>query len=105
MRWKPCAPIICHIQTAIKEAQAERERLLGEAREQAEATLRQGIADMEREKAEALQTLQGRMVGIAVGVANKALASTTDPAALQQAIEAGVARRATEVAVANPIAN
>jgi F-type H+-transporting ATPase subunit b len=87
-----------HIQNAIKEAQAERERLLAAARTHAEETLKQGIADMEREKSEALRTLQDRMTGIAVGVADAALASTTDQAALQRAIEVGVARRANEAA-------
>ena len=87
-----------HIQTAIKEAQAERERLLAEARARAEETLQQGIIEMEREKSEALRTLQERMTGIAVGVADRALASTTDQAALKSAIEAGVTRRATEAA-------
>jgi len=91
-----------HIQTAIREAQAEREHLLADAREQAEATLRQGVAEMEREKTEALQTLRARMVGIAVGVADKALASTTDKAALFTAIEADVARRASEAAAPPP---
>jgi F-type H+-transporting ATPase subunit b len=85
-----------HIQEAIKEAQHERERLITEAREHAEATLKQGIADMEREKSEALQTLQVRMVGIAVGVADTAMASTADKGALQTAIATRVANRAAE---------
>ena len=87
-----------HIQTAIKEAQTERERLLAEARAHAEETLKQGVADMEREKTEALRTLQERMIGIAVGVADAALASTTDQTALRRAIETGVARRADQAA-------
>jgi F-type H+-transporting ATPase subunit b len=85
-----------HIQQAIKEAQHERERLITEAREQSEATLKQGIADMEREKTEALQTLRDRMVGIAVGVADTALASTADRSALQKAISTLVASRTAE---------
>src|SRR5438552_2630580 len=46
-----------HIQAAIKEAQTERERLIAESRAQSEAALRRGIADMERDKAESLETL------------------------------------------------
>jgi F-type H+-transporting ATPase subunit b len=83
-----------HIQNAIKDAQHERERLIAEAREQAETTLKQGIANMEREKIEALQTLRDRMTGIAVGVADAAMASTADKDALQKAIETRVAASA-----------
>lgn len=75
-----------HIQTALKEAQAERERILHEARTYAETTLREGIASMEREKLEALQALQERMVGIAVTAADRALGSAGDAAAIRQTV-------------------
>ena len=76
-----------HIQVAIKEAQSERERIMTEARMQTEALLKQGIAAMEREKTEALISLQSRMVGIASSAADKALGSFGDQAALRQSIE------------------
>lgn len=76
-----------HIQQAIKEAQTERERLISEARTASDATLKSGIAAMEREKADALLALRPRLVGIAIDAASKALGSTTDQNALRQAIE------------------
>ena len=82
-----------HIQQAIKEAQAERERILTEARTQAEATLQQGVQAMEREKAEALTSLRERMVDIALGALDKALGKAADPNALRRTIEKSVAAR------------
>ena len=76
-----------HIQTAIKEAQSERERIMAAARLQTETLLKEGIAAMEREKIEALISLQPRMVSIAAGAADKALGSAGDATALRQAIE------------------
>lgn len=75
------------IQHAVKEAQAERERLLAEARERAEAIIRQNVADIEREKTESFQVLRERMIGIATHAADTALGSSTDPAALRRTIE------------------
>lgn len=76
-----------HIQEAIKEAQEERERLVAEARELAEATIRRNAAEMEQEKTEALQALSGRMVGMALEIADAALASTVDRSTLQRTLE------------------
>jgi F-type H+-transporting ATPase subunit b len=81
-----------HIQTAIREAQTERERLLAEARAQTEAAIRQGIAEMEREKAQALEELRGRMVGLAMTSVDKALGSVIDPTVLRATIEQRVAQ-------------
>jgi len=81
-----------HIQTALKEAQAERERILHEARTYAETTLRDGIASMEHEKFEALKALQERMVGIAVTAADRALGSAGDAAAIRQSIISHIAQ-------------
>ena len=81
-----------HIQTAIKEAQTERERIIMEARAQSEATLKQGIADMQREKITSLQSLRERMVGIASDAASIALGSAGDKSALRQTIETRVAQ-------------
>jgi F-type H+-transporting ATPase subunit b len=88
-----------HIQQAIKEAQQERERLIAEAREQAETTIHRSAAELEREKAESLVALRSRMVGIATGVADAALASTADRTALQRAVEAQIVRDTTRGAV------
>ncbi len=82
-----------HIQQAIKEAQAERERILTEARTQAEATIQQGVQAMEREKAEAITSLRERMVAIALGAVDKAVGRTVDPSKLRRSIEKGVAAR------------
>jgi len=82
-----------HIQQAIKEAQAERERILTEARAQAEATLQQGVQAMESEKAEALTSLRERMVAIALGSVDKALGRSVDPGTLRKTIEQHVAAR------------
>lgn len=79
-----------HIQQAIKEAQTERERLIAEARAASDATLKAGIAAMEREKADALLALRPRLVMIATNAADKALGSTTDQNALRQSIEANL---------------
>lgn len=81
-----------HIQAAIKEAQTERERIIAEAREQSDATLRQGIADMQREKISSLQSLRGRMVGLASNAAVLALGSAGDANALRQTIETRIAQ-------------
>lgn len=81
-----------HIQTAIKEAQTERERLLAEAREQAEAAIRKGIEDMERDRIEALESLRERMIGLAVTATGKALGPVADPALLRRTIEEKIAR-------------
>lgn len=84
------AEVRTHIQNAIKEAQTERERLIAEARERAEALIHQSAADAEREKAESLVALRPRMVGLATGVADTAMASTADRAALQRAVESQI---------------
>lgn len=81
-----------HIQTAIKEAQTERERILMEARAHADATLKQGIADMQAEKIQALQDLRPRLVGIAANAAHSALGSVGDQSALRQSIETRIAQ-------------
>jgi len=79
------------IQTAIKEAQSERERILAEARTQSEQTLQQGIADMEREKVEALVSLRGSMVTMAMTALQKTLGAAADPAVLRASIESSIA--------------
>jgi len=80
-----------HIQTAIKEAQTERERLLAEARATSEETLRIGLANLERESSEALQSLRGNMVGLATDVASRALASTVETSILRSRVEEKIA--------------
>jgi F-type H+-transporting ATPase subunit b len=79
------------IQTAIKEAQTERERILAEARVQSEQTLHQGILDMEREKSEALVSLRGSMVNMAVTALQKTLGAAADPTVLRASIESSIA--------------
>jgi F-type H+-transporting ATPase subunit b len=79
-----------HIQTAIKEAQSERERILAEARAQSEQTLQQGVADMEREKTEALVSLRESMVGMALTALQKTLGAAADPAVLRTSIESSI---------------
>ncbi|MCW3097359.1 MAG: synthase subunit b [Chthonomonadaceae bacterium] len=79
------------IQTAIKEAQSERERILAEARVQSEQTLHQGILDMEREKSEALVSLRGSMVNMAVTALQKTLGAAADPTVLRASIESSIA--------------
>ncbi len=81
-----------HIQGAIKAAQTERERILTDARAQTDAILKQGVADMQREKLQAFQDLRPRLVGIASNAANSALGSTGDTAALRQTIETRIAQ-------------
>lgn len=78
------------IQTAIKDAQTERERLIAEARAQSEATLRQGIADLDRERVESLEGLRGQMVGLAVNAAGKALGPVANADALRRSVETNV---------------
>jgi F0F1-type ATP synthase membrane subunit b/b' len=81
-----------HIQAAIREAQTERERLLTEAREHTETTLRQGIADIERDRAEALRSLKGPMADMALTAVGKALGPTADTASLRRSIETQIAQ-------------
>lgn len=88
------------IQTAIKEAQTERERLIAEARAQSDATLRQGIADMERDKNDALESLRGQMIALAQTAVGKALGPTADPAALRATLEKSLTQNG-----ANPARN
>lgn len=86
------------IQSAIKEAQTERERLIAETRAQSEASIKQGIADMEREKSEALLALREQMVGMALTAAGKALHSAGDATTLQRTVEESVARGSASAA-------
>jgi F-type H+-transporting ATPase subunit b len=79
------------IQTAIKEAQSERERILGEARVQSEKTLQQSVIDMEREKGEALVSLRERMVTMALTALQKTLGAAADPTVLRASIESSIA--------------
>jgi len=82
-----------HIQQAIKEAQSERERILAEARARADAALQEGIGAMEREKAEAFDSLRERMVAIALTSVDKALGSAVDTRTLRGSIEERIAAR------------
>ncbi len=87
-----------HIQTAIKEAQTERERILAEAREQSDATLRNGVEAMEREKTEALQSLRERMAGLAMTAVQKALGAGFDASAVRRSIDARISTIAGDAA-------
>ncbi len=80
-----------HIQEAIKEAQAERERLLADARAQADATLKQGIARMEQEKMDTLASLTAGMISLAVSASQRALGASANRSAVQKTVETSVA--------------
>lgn len=80
-----------HIQEAIKEAQTERERLLLEARSHADATLKQGVAQMQQEKMDTLASLTAGMIGLAISASQRALGSSADSAAVKQTVESSVA--------------
>lgn len=80
------------IQTAIKEAQTERERITSESRAISEAAIKQGIAEMEAEKSQAMHDMHQRIVGMALGAAGKALGVAANPAILRTAIEQRIAR-------------
>ncbi len=80
------------IQTAIKEAQTERERIIAESRATSEALIKQGIAEMEGEKSQAMQDMRERIVGMALGAAGKALGNAGNSASLRTAIEQRIAR-------------
>ena len=75
------------ISTAVKEAQAERERIVRETRDQTDAAIHRGVADMEREKAESLIALRGTMINLATDAAGKALGMSADPSALRRSVE------------------
>lgn len=79
------------IQAAVREAQAERERMLTEAREHAEAQISRAAADLEREREEALKALHGRMATMAITAVGKALGSSVDPAIVRGAVEQQIA--------------
>lgn len=74
------------IQTAIKEAQAERERILAQARADSEATLKEGVARLEQETEQGLAQLREQITNLALDVAGKALGSASDSAALRPLI-------------------
>jgi F-type H+-transporting ATPase subunit b len=76
-----------HIQTAVKEAQTERERILAEARASSETTLKSGIADLEREMVDALHSLRGSMIGLGSDAAGKALGGSVDAGLLRSTVE------------------
>ena len=75
------------ISTAVKEAQTERERIIRETRDQTDAAIHKGVADMEREKAESLIALRGTMISLAADAAGKALGNSADPISLRRAVE------------------
>lgn len=76
-----------HIQKAIRDAQTERERLLADAREKSDAALKEGLANLEIETAEALRSMRGTMVSLASDAAAKALGSTVDTTLIRSAVE------------------
>ena len=76
-----------HIQSSVKEAQNERERILAQAREESDEALRTGIANLERETGDALQSLRANMVGLASDAASKALGSAVDPTLVRSTVE------------------
>lgn len=75
------------IQTAIKEAQAERERLVSEARAKTEAAIKQGAAELEREKNQTLLASHSQMIELAMSAIGKALGSAGTPAQLRGVVE------------------
>ncbi len=75
------------IQTAIKEAQHERERIISESRATSDAAIKQGVAEMEGEKSQAMHDMQQRIIGMALGAAGKALGAAANPVTLRTAIE------------------
>jgi F-type H+-transporting ATPase subunit b len=75
------------IQAAVKDAQTERERILAEARATAEETLRAGVANLEKETADALQSLRGNMVGLASDATSTALGNAVDAASVKSKVE------------------
>ena len=81
------------IQVAIKEAQTERERIISEARALADTAVKNGAADLEREKQESLHNLQETIVSLAMKAAGKALGNAGNTNALQNSIEAHIKQR------------
>ena len=82
------------IQSSIKAAEAERERILSATRAESEAMLRQGTADLLREKTEALVSLHGPVVDLAVSAVEKAVGSDFDRTAVRMSVEQRLAQAA-----------
>lgn len=61
------------IQTTVHDAQMERERLLAEAREQAEATIRQGQTTIAEERLQTLASMRAALDETAMSALSKAL--------------------------------
>lgn len=74
------------IQNAIKEAQAEREQIIAQARADSDATLKEGIARIAQEKEQGLAQLREQITNLALDVAGKALGTASDSAALRPLI-------------------
>ncbi len=90
------------ISSAVKEAQEERERIVKETRAHSETTMAQGIANFEREKVEAMSSLQSQMIQIASEAAGKALGNSADSTMLRNSIEKRVL---SGIAAGNPANN
>ena len=85
------------IQDAIKEGQTERERLLSEAKSQAEMTLKQGSALMQSEKVDAIGSLTSWMSGLAHNAVTKAIGNVADPDGLRRSLEASIAGKQADL--------
>ena len=85
------------IQDAIKDGQGERERLLSEAKAQAEASLKQGTASMQSEKVDALGSLGGWMTELAHKAVGKAIGTVSDPEALRRSLETSIAGKQADL--------
>jgi F-type H+-transporting ATPase subunit b len=82
------------IQSSIKAAEAERERILATTRAESEAMLRQGTADLLKEKTDAMVSLRGQVVDLAISAVDKALGTDFDRAAVRMSVEQRLAQAA-----------
>ncbi|MDE2126148.1 MAG: ATP synthase F0 subunit B [Armatimonadetes bacterium] len=80
------------IQESIKDAQAQRELLLNEAREQAEEVIRQGIASIDAERAAVLAGMTDQIAAVAATAAANALGGGATEVLLRRELKPIVAQ-------------
>jgi F-type H+-transporting ATPase subunit b len=75
------------IQTAVKEAQAVRDEIVGEARAKAEAVVERGTQELERERQKAIAELREEVANLAIGASSKLLERSLDDKAHRKLID------------------
>ena len=76
-----------YIQTSVKEAMTQREKLISEARSEADALIRRGTIEIENERVSSLDSMRDKMVNLASTVVSKAVGGALSPDQLRSSLE------------------